>query len=75
MSSIDRILNGVRQVLLMNEEIKRLTTEVRALDARVLEIDRRLVRVETIAEITQANRTRRPVRKALPGPAGSDQDG
>ena len=41
----------------MSGEIKRLADAVRELGTEVRDIDRRLVRIETMAELSQASRT------------------
>ncbi len=64
MSAFDRVLEGVKQVLLLTEEIKRLSESVTALAIEVREIDRRLVRIETLAEIAKA-RASRPGSKRI----------
>jgi len=56
MSALDRILEGVKEVLKMNSEIKRLAEAVRDLNLEVREIDRRLVRIETLAELSRGAR-------------------
>jgi hypothetical protein len=54
--AFDRILESVKQVLLVTEDIKRLSATVQDLAREVREIDRRLVRIETMADIAQAGR-------------------
>ena len=49
MSAFDRVLEGVKQVLLLTEEIKRLSESVTALAIEVREIARLLVRIATFA--------------------------
>lgn len=56
MAAIDRIIDGVKEVLRMTGEVKRLSDEVRSLAIDVREIDKRLVRIETLAEISRAQR-------------------
>lgn len=46
MSGFERILDGVKAVLLATEEIKRLAASVSALSGEVREIDRRVSRLE-----------------------------
>lgn len=55
MSAFDRVLNGVKQVLMATEEIRRLSENVKALAIEVREIDRRLVRIETLADIAASS--------------------
>ena len=54
MSGLDRIIAGVKEVLRMTDEVKRLSDGLKALAAEVREIDKRLVRIETLAEIAKA---------------------
>lgn len=42
MAAFERVLDGIRQVLLATEDVKRLTENVKALDAEVRDIDRRV---------------------------------
>jgi hypothetical protein len=56
MAALDRIIDGVKEVLKMNAEIRRLADTVRELSAEVRDMDRRLVRLETMAELAQASR-------------------
>jgi hypothetical protein len=48
MSGFDRILEGIKAVLLATEEIKRLSAGVQALSGEVRDIDRRVSRLEGI---------------------------
>jgi hypothetical protein len=48
MAAFDRVLEGIKQVLLATEEIKRLSANVHALGTEVRELDRRLARVEGV---------------------------
>ncbi|HSF47443.1 MAG TPA: hypothetical protein VLA73_03685 [Burkholderiales bacterium] len=64
MPAFDRILESVKQVLLVTEDIKRLSATVQDLAREVREIDRRLVRIETMADIAQAGgRTTRRIQR------------
>ena len=64
MSGFDRVLEGVKAVLLATEEIRRLSSSVTALSGEVREIDRRLSRLEGVV-IGQAQ-TAAASRKRLP---------
>lgn len=57
MAAFDQIVEGVKEVLRMSGEIKRLADAVRELGTEVRDIDRRLVRIETMAELAQSART------------------
>lgn len=56
MAAFDQIVEGVKEVLRMSGEIKRLADAVRELGTEVRDIDRRLVRIETMAELSQSAR-------------------
>lgn len=56
MAAFEQIVEGVKEVLRMSGEIKRLADAVRDLGVEVREIDRRLVRIETMAELAQSAR-------------------
>ena len=62
MAAFDQIVEGVKEVLRMSGEIKRLADAVRELGTEVRDMDRRLVRIETMAELAQSAR----VSKRLP---------
>lgn len=62
MSGLDRIIDGVKEVLRMTDEVKRLSDGLKALAVEVREIDRRLVRIETMAEIAKGQGGRPPRR-------------
>jgi hypothetical protein len=63
MAALDRILDGVREVLRLTDEVKRLSEGLKELASQVREIDRRLVRIETFAEIAKVEATRRRIPK------------
>lgn len=64
MSGFDRILEGIKAVLLATEEIKRLSGSVQALSSEVRDIDRRVSRLEgVVVGQAQAAST---LRKRLP---------
>jgi hypothetical protein len=46
MAAFERVLQGVKQVLLVAEDVKRLSETVRTLGIEVRDIDRRLARLE-----------------------------
>jgi hypothetical protein len=53
-SAFDRVLEGIKQVLLVSEGIKRLSEGVKELAAEVREIDRRVARIEGMVEVAKA---------------------
>ncbi|HET6801319.1 MAG TPA: hypothetical protein VFI50_01635 [Casimicrobiaceae bacterium] len=48
MAAFDRVLDGVKQVLLVAEEIKRLSESVKTLGVELRDVDRRVARLEGI---------------------------
>ncbi|MGH8680982.1 MAG: hypothetical protein ACREVS_08970 [Burkholderiales bacterium] len=67
MAALDRILDGVREVLRLTDEVKRLSEGLKELAVQVREIDRRLVRIETLAEIAKVEAGRKRLTKEPPG--------
>ncbi len=63
MAAFDRILDGIKEVLRATDEIKRLSEGVKMLAIEMRDIDRRLVRIETMAEIAKAQGAGRSSRK------------
>lgn len=67
MSGVERVLDGIKAVLLATEEIKRLSASIQLLSAEVREIDRRLSRLEGVivgqAQGTTAARKRLPKKE------------
>lgn len=53
MTGLERIIDGVKEVLRMTDELKRLSEGLKALAVEVRDIDKRLVRIETMAEIAK----------------------
>ena len=64
MSGFDRVLEGIKAVLLATEEIKRLSANVQTLSGEVRDIDRRVSRLEGVV-VGQAQANAAP-RKRLP---------
>ncbi|MFN0302746.1 MAG: hypothetical protein ACKVQU_20620 [Burkholderiales bacterium] len=64
MAAFERVLEGIKQVLLANEEIKRLSENVKALSVEVREIDRRVARLEGVV-VGQAQATAAVTRKRI----------
>lgn len=54
MSGFDRIIDGIKEVLRMSDEIKRLSEGLKSLATEMRDIDKRLVRIETFAEVAKA---------------------
>ena len=54
MSGLDRIINGIKEVLRMSDEIKRVSEALKLLAIEVRDIDKRLIRIETFAEVAKA---------------------
>ena len=55
MSAISDILTGLKTVMELTAKVGGLTQDIDRLAAEVRDIDRRLVRVETIIEVTRAD--------------------
>ena len=68
MSGFDRVLEGIKAVLLATEEIKRLSANVQVLSGEVRDIDRRVSRIEGVM-VGQAQASAVP-RKRLPKKIG-----
>ena len=64
MSGFDRVLEGIKAVLLATAEIKRLSANVQTLSGEVRDIDRRVSRLEGVV-VGQAQASAAP-RKRLP---------
>lgn len=59
MAALDRVIEGVKEVLRMSDEVKRLAEGMKSLAAEVRDMDKRLIRIETMAEIAKTQGTRR----------------
>jgi len=62
MAGLDRIIDGVKEVLRMTDEVKRLSEGLKSLAIEIREIDKRLVRIETMAEIAKSHTGRQSKR-------------
>jgi hypothetical protein len=69
MSGLDRIIGGIKEVLRMSDEIKRVSEGLKSLAIEVRDIDKRLIRIETFAEVAKAQ-TGRGAGKRLPKSTG-----
>jgi hypothetical protein len=56
MGIADRIFDGLRAMVQLNERVSALGQELKALSLDVRDLDRRLVRVETALEIATSGR-------------------
>lgn len=56
MSATERILAGLRNVVLMNEKVQQLTADTEGFQAQLVDHERRLIRVETIIEMAGGGR-------------------
>lgn len=68
MSTLDRLLQGIRDVLVLSTQVEGLTKDVGELARDVRNHEKRLIRLETMVEMAQAS----AVRPRLGGP---DQEG
>lgn len=67
MSAIKEVVDGIREVLRMNDDLKRVADGLKALAVEVREHDGRLIRLETMVEIAAARGARsRPKRITKP---------
>ncbi|MGE5567166.1 MAG: hypothetical protein ACM3YN_13560 [Parcubacteria group bacterium] len=66
MSVLDQVLSGIRDAILLSEKVERLSQNAEALALELRDHDRRLVRLETMVEMAQAN----AARGRLAGPEG-----
>jgi hypothetical protein len=62
MAELDRIIDGVKEVLRMTDEVKRLSEGLKSVAIEVRDIDKRLIRIEAIAEIAKSQSGRPPKR-------------
>lgn len=53
MSATEKFFKAIKDVIVLSNEVKGLSDEVRLLDGLLHDVDRRVVRVETILEIAQ----------------------
>jgi hypothetical protein len=56
LAAIDQIIAGVREVLRLTNDVKRLAEEYKAVATELREYDRRLVRLETIVDIAKESK-------------------
>ncbi|MGI9283755.1 MAG: hypothetical protein ACR2P1_00015 [Pseudomonadales bacterium] len=59
MGATDKFFSAVKEVLILSNEVKRLADEVKEMEANQRDIDRRVVRLETMVEIAQTQETKR----------------
>jgi vacuolar-type H+-ATPase subunit D/Vma8 len=64
MAALDQIIEGVKEVLKMSGEIKRLSETVKDLSFEMRDVDRRVVRLETMVEVGQNRAARRLLPKS-----------
>jgi len=60
-SALDSILSGLRDLIVMREELSRIGDTARELASDVRDHEKRLIRIETMIEMTRGNS-----RPALP---------
>lgn len=64
MAALDQIIEGVKEALKMSGEIKRLSETVKDLSFEMRDLDRRVVRLETMVEVVQNRAARRLLPKS-----------
>jgi hypothetical protein len=62
-STLSELLTATKNILLVTEDIKRLTQETESLASKVASHEHRLIRIETMIEMSGSRRPRR----VLPG--------
>jgi hypothetical protein len=50
-STVDRLLESIREVVVLGSEMKRLNADIRDLALEVRDHERRLIRIETLIEV------------------------
>jgi hypothetical protein len=61
MSAWNDVREGIRRAILMQERVERVIAGLEKIEARVIDHERRLVRIETMIELAQRGRLgRRP---------------
>ena len=63
MAALDRILDGVKEVLRMSDELQRVAKGVKELAVEVRELDKRMVRIETMVEVAKTRAASSPPRR------------
>ena len=58
MSLVDRVYEGMRNLMRLNDRLEGLTRDLKELSIQVRDIDRRLIRVETALELASEGRFR-----------------
>lgn len=58
MSAFERVLDGIKDLLVMREEVTRLADGTKELGRDIRDHERRLIRIETLIEVAE--------RRALP---------
>jgi hypothetical protein len=56
MSAFDRILSGIKDVLVMREDIARLVEGIKDLSADIRDHEHRLIRLETMVEMARGGK-------------------
>lgn len=63
MSAFKEVVDSIREVMRMNDDIKRAADSLKALAIEVREHDRRLIRLETMVEIAAARAGSSPPKR------------
>ena len=56
MSLADRVYDGMRNLMRLNDRLEGLTRDLKELSAQLRDVDRRLIRVETALELASEGR-------------------
>lgn len=65
MSAFKEVVDGIREVLRMSDDLKRTADSLKALAIEVREQDRRLIRLETMIEIATGQATHRATPRRI----------
>ncbi len=63
MSLFDRLLGGVKETLLMKDDLSRLKDITKEMMSEIRDHEARLIRIETLVEVAQGKRARLPAPK------------
>lgn len=59
MGATDKFFSAIKDVMLLANEVKRLARDVNEMEGNLRDVDRRVVRMETIIEMSQKQLSRK----------------
>jgi hypothetical protein len=68
-SLVDRVYEGMRNLMRLNDRLEGLTRDLKELSLQMRDIDRRLIRVETALELASEGRFRPGLLASDDGPS------